>query len=920
MYKNIYYRTALFVAFLFLTAGSIWAQTRFFEPVPANALRQDASINRHIKKLTLYTLREAQLRQHLTNAPLEFTKQAAPIALEIPLPNGQTETFEMFESPILAPNIAAQHPEIKTYAGRGKTNGQYTIRISFTAEGFNAIILGIGGDAAYYDKVSNDKSDQVYRVYFASDAERPKPDKTSNQGNKCGVIDLPLKDIFPQGLPNRGRLAAGPSDVGGDRRVFRLAMAANKEFVDVKGAGDVTAAFNVLVAYVGRVNAVYQKELNVTLLLVTGTNAISTNTADYTNSDQSGMLDQNQTRLTALMISGGYDIGHVLGTTSGSGGGIATSPSVCVTADKGKGVSGVGDGSFAAVFDDQLIAHEMGHQFSMSHSYNSVVPVCTTREASTSVEPGAGATIMSYGFTCDENGSDDNYESPYQPFLNFHTISYGQAATYIATTATCFTTTATGNSAPTITTITSGVTIPKSTPFALMGTATDGNSDAFTYSWEGTNIGTETPTASTLLDASKAPFFRSYEPVATGSRTFPRLSAILDGSNTARGDKLPSVGIATTHRLTVRDNQGGVTYGGVTVTIDGNSGPFLETTNLAGSYAAGTSQTITWDVNGTNTGQVNCANIKIMLSTDGGQTFPIILLANTPNDGSESVMLPNNQTTTARIKVEAVGNIFFDISNANFSITAPVVVTPLAINTPAAQSATTNQAKSGNAATELSPSGGTPPYAYSIGDCKAPFAATAPLPGNSLTVNASTGAYSYTAPATAGTYYYCINVCNATPTSCQTGLYILTVTAPVNNSCGNGGVKVCFYGREICIAQYLLPTYLRLGAKLGGCDAGNNTRIGYEAETNDLSFRLFLQAYPNPVQDEVMLEVLAPQSGQATFQVLDLTGKTHQSRSESLTEGLNEVAFRLGKLPAGIYLIQAIDSQGKQAAVRVNKE
>ena len=64
--------------------------------------------------------------------------------------------------------------------------------------------------------------------------------------------------------------------------------------------------------------------------------------------------------------------------------------------------------------------------------------------------------------------------------------------------------------------------------------------------------------------------------------------------------------------------------------------------------------------------------MKISLSTDGGLTYPTVLLASTPNDGTQSVTIPNTATTTARIKVEAVENYFFDISNTNFTITAPV--------------------------------------------------------------------------------------------------------------------------------------------------------------------------------------------------------------------------------------------------------
>jgi large repetitive protein len=101
-----------------------------------------------------------------------------------------------------------------------------------------------------------------------------------------------------------------------------------------------------------------------------------------------------------------------------------------------------------------------------------------------------------------------------------------------------------------------------------------------------------------------------------------------------------------------------------------------------------------------------------------------------------------------------------------------------------AQTATPSQSKSGNAATDLVPTGGNGSYTYSNGTsdpaCTAPSGAT-PLPGASnLTItNPATGAYTYTAPSTPGTYYFCIKVCDtSSPTPvCTIATYTVTVAA-----------------------------------------------------------------------------------------------------------------------------------------------
>ena len=290
-----------------------------------------------------------------------------------------------------------------------------------------------------------------------------------------------------------------------------------------------------------------------------------------------------------------------------------------------------------------------------------------------------------------------------------------------------FTITSTGNSAPVVT-APAGYTIPTRTPFSLTGSATDPDGDALTYMWEQNDRGGATGTA--LVNANKVdgPLFRQfgtpqdasvYNPAAYNSpgenhptaadrtRVFPNLPQILaDNTNAETGncpgppipapppsgtnvpqpqidcysEFLPTaawVGFTadrTMHfRFTARDGDGGVASPATdtAVVVAQAAGPFLVTSHAADQTVAGSSlQTVTWDVAGTTAAPVNTANVRISLSTDGGFTYPHTLAPSTANDGSESVSLPNVGTTQGRIRIEAVGNVFFDISDGNLTIQA----------------------------------------------------------------------------------------------------------------------------------------------------------------------------------------------------------------------------------------------------------
>ncbi len=277
----------------------------------------------------------------------------------------------------------------------------------------------------------------------------------------------------------------------------------------------------------------------------------------------------------------------------------------------------------------------------------------------------------------------------------------------------------TGNSAPVVT-VAPSYTIPLRTPFALTGSAQDADGDAVTYLWEQNDRGGSAGIG--LVDNNKVngPLFRQFgvravvsasdsgeynsagENQATTNplRVFPDLAQIVANNTNAGTGACPTasatptvaqiecfaeflptasyVGLAGVNaspaslnfKLTARDGRGGVGNATTQLVLAANAGPFLVTAPAAGvSAAGGSSLTVTWNVANTSAAPVAASNVKISLSTDGGVTFPTVLAASVANNGSRAVVLPSVATTRARIKVEAVGNVFFDISHADFAIT-----------------------------------------------------------------------------------------------------------------------------------------------------------------------------------------------------------------------------------------------------------
>jgi hypothetical protein len=447
-----------------------------------------------------------------------------------------------------------------------------------------------------------------------------------------------------------------------DLRTYRLAVAATGEYTTFQG-GTLALAQAAQVTTMNRVNGVYEKDIAITMVIVPNNDLIIYTNAGsdpYTNGTPGTMINQNQTNVDAQIGSANYDIGHVFGTNSG---GLAGLGVVCSGSQKARGVTGssapVGD-----PFDIDYVAHEMGHQFGGNHTQNNN---CNSVAAARR-EPGSASTIMGYAGICapDVQSNSDDY---------FHGYNLGEISNEILSNGhTCEVLTSLNNTPPVIASTNGNVTVPANTPFALTAIASDVDGDQLTYLWEQMN--NQASTQPPLATATGGPNFRSFDPDTLPTRYFPKLSALAN-NGPFTWEVIPSVTRTMNFRVSVKDNHAVGScndYTDVTLSTTAAAGPFIVTyPDATGiSWAENSTQTVTWDVANTDLAPVNCTSVRILLSIDGGLSYPYELNAGTTNDGSESVLVPATPTTTARIMVISAAGTFFDISNNNFAITTCV--------------------------------------------------------------------------------------------------------------------------------------------------------------------------------------------------------------------------------------------------------
>ena len=594
------------------------------------------------------------IKRIFDQAPMQYTPIAttSQTLLDLPMPDGSMETFNIVESPIMEAELSQQFPEIMTYSGVSLKNPGRFVRFDLTPAGFHAMILTVGEGTIYIDPYSFGGGDvQNYISYY-------KKDFTPIAGKEmvCGVVGQAVNtaDFRPENAENRFESC--------ELRTYRLALAATGEYTQFNG-GTVAGALAAQVTTMNRVNAVYNREVGIQMNIIGNNNLIiytDSDTDPYTNNDGFEMLDENQVNIDAVIGTENYDIGHVFST---GGGGVAQLYSPC-SFGKARGVTGGGN-PVGDPFDIDYVSHEIGHQFGGNHTQNND---CQRNTLVTSVEPGSASTIMGYAGICPPNiqsNSDDH----------FHGITIAEIRNFVTWEGhTCPVVTTIPNTAPTITETSGNITVPANTPFSLSVTGTDPDeNDVLSYCWE--QMDADPSPQPPSENSTVGPNFRSFSPSISPTRYFPNLNDII-ANNTPTWEVLSSVSRTMNFRVTVRDNNtdGGAActdFDDVIVTIGGNSGPFLVINPTATeiTWAGLSTKTVSWDVAGTDQAPVSCANVDILLSSDGGLTYPTVLASNTPNDGSQAITVPNTATITARVMVVCSGDTFFDISNNNFTIT-----------------------------------------------------------------------------------------------------------------------------------------------------------------------------------------------------------------------------------------------------------
>lgn len=628
---------------------------------PAAGAETGSSGMEALQRYRRMTLDEEGLRDSLNQGGVSSSgAQARPgsLTISLPLPDGSFASLRVTPTEVLAPEVAALHPEIQTWKVIGTDGKVVSGVIDLNSNGFHAMLDLPNGDTVFIDP----QEIEGLREY-ASFSKRSNPVAFKRDWT-CATHNAPSfrPELTEQASVVDSLVAAKPVEEkpGETLHEYDIAVAATTQYTTLKGGEDKT--FASIVTTIARVNQIYERDLSIRLRLVSGTNTVfTTDEGDGYSSSTDNIMDQNGPILDGIIGNDKYDIGHVFasGTTGSSKGQLE---SVCDNKNKAQGVTTTDDRSGDA-FDIDYVAHEIGHQFGGNHTFNSCDGKQTSK-AEMALEPGSGSTIMAYAGIC---GSTENLQKNTDAMFHAGSIkemtafAHDGAGRYSQIGPSCATKVALNNANP-VANAGSDYNIPPETPFILTGAGTDADGDTLTYSWEQMDAGARSVAD---IDTGDNALIRAHLPTSSPTRTIPQISDLISGIHTV-GENTTSWKRTLNFRLTVRDGKGGAGYDDMQVitpwarSSSSGRGAFAITSPLSPSrLQGGSQQTIEWDVSDTTSAPINCSKVDVDISVDKGITFSNLKRA-TDNDGSTDVTLPNNLLFNGNfLRVKCSDNIFF---------------------------------------------------------------------------------------------------------------------------------------------------------------------------------------------------------------------------------------------------------------------
>lgn len=613
-------------------------------------------------KTHYYELDTNSLTQKIATVSLKNkTGKNKSVVIKIPNMNGDFEAFEVFETSVFSPELAAKYPNIKSFTGLSLDGKGSRLRMSTSPDGIQTMVSYTNKPRVFMQQTARGSNqymlyDSHSKLQVSNTFTCQTMDAFHNAFNKNNALK------FDEGGANTQML-----------QKFRIAISVTGEYTTYFG-GTVAGALAGINATLTRINDIFETDMAVTFELVDATQLIYTNAVTDPYSDATDLSNWNtelQNNLTATIGNDSYDIGHLFGA-SGGGGNAGCIGCVCEDDLKGSAytspINNIPEGD---TFDLNFVIHEFGHQMGGNHTWS-----FESEGTNVQSEPGSGSTLMAYAGITDENDIQLNSDA----YFHYHSIK--QILDNL-TTKTCQTTAIINNKSPEAN---AGIdyTIPLGTPYILKGSATDqDNSDVLTYCWEQIDNGIVN-TGNFSATRASGSLNRSLPPTLVPNRYIPNIISVLNGRLTESNPTVGSVweSVSTTARtlnwaLTVRDrnilnvlDNGQTSYDTMEITVDNTSGPFMVTSQNVNSinWTPGETESITWDVANTNAAPINTSRVNILLSTDGGLTYPTSLISNTPNDGSQNITVPFISAPFCRIKVEATNNIYYALNSEDFAI------------------------------------------------------------------------------------------------------------------------------------------------------------------------------------------------------------------------------------------------------------